>query len=61
MCFHIRWSDNNKLDWECHKSPEDATYRALELMSPQDNFTIEACGPQTDTPCPLSPNKEDAS
>lgn len=47
--FHIRWED--KLDWECFETREEASARAKELARPQEAYEIEmfdgqcpACG-----------------
>ncbi len=39
--FHIHWSDRDKLDWEAFDSFEEALSRALELIQPGENYTIE--------------------
>jgi hypothetical protein len=51
MCFHIRWSIN-KIDWECHESPDNAIDRALEMIMPGETFKVEACGADGDALCP---------
>ena len=41
-CFHIRWSRDGKLDWECHSSKAAAEASAKELVRPGESYSIES-------------------
>ena len=47
--FHIHWTDNKTLDWECFNSHEEARTRAVELSRPGETFKIE----KVSAKCPL--------
>jgi hypothetical protein len=51
--FHIRWSAplGSKLDWEAFTNKDDAEGRAVELVRPDESYTIE----QFDGNCPVCP------
>jgi hypothetical protein len=39
--YHIRWSGNVPLDWECFRTPAEADASAKQLVRPGETYTIE--------------------
>ena len=47
--FHIFWTQNQLMDWQCFETRMDATMRAMELAQPGETFGVE----QILLQCPL--------
>jgi hypothetical protein len=47
--FHIHWIHNEKLDWECFETYDEAARSALRLARPREQFRIV----EVLTGCPL--------
>jgi hypothetical protein len=39
--FHIKWIELSNVDWERFETELDATERAMELVKPDETFSIE--------------------
>jgi len=39
--FHIFWTQNQLMDWQCFETRADATMRAMELAQPGETFSVE--------------------
>ena len=50
--YHIRWSGNDTLDWDCFDTRSAAEERARELVRSNENYTIE----EQDETCPRCAN-----
>jgi hypothetical protein len=46
--YHIRWSGNVPLDWECFNTYADAEARAKQLLRQDETYSIE----EYDETCP---------
>jgi len=51
--FHIFWTQNQLMDWQCFETRADATMRAMELAQPGETFSVEEILLQ----CPLRGTK----
>jgi len=39
--FHIFWTQNHLMDWQCFETRAEATMRAMELVQPGETFSVE--------------------